>query len=214
MSNPAIEELQNNDKFELVTQLNHEQIKAFVMEQLTEGGKIIYFYMIYQLVMILIGMFFLTRGIVLAFQNNPSPLVISLLTLACCFSLLIIIHEGIHGIALKLTGAPKVRYGGYLKKFIFYAEADKHVLNRSQFAFVALAPLAAIQVITLTGILFNSHQSGTYFWAILMSAHSLFCAGDIGLLSFLYRHKNSEIYTFDIKDEKTSYYYRKKNNRF
>ena len=209
MANPTIEELQNEEHFELVAKLNHDKIKEFVIHQLTENGKIVFSYMIYQFLMVLLGMFFLTRSIVLAFQDYFQPLYISFATLLFCFSVLIVIHEFIHGIALKFTGAKKVRYGGYIKKFIFYAEADRHVLNRNQFAFVALAPLVTVQTVTLIGIAFSLAQPWLYFWIILMAVHSLFCAGDIGLLALFYREKDSEIYTFDVKAEKTSYFYEK-----
>ena len=173
MTNPTIEELQNEEQYELVAKLNHEQIKEFVIRQLTESSKIVFSYMIYQFLMILLGLFFLTRTVVLAFQDSFQPLYISLATLLFCFSVLIVIHEIIHGIALKFTGAKKVRYGGYFKKFIFYAEADRHVLNRKQFAFVALAPLVTVQFVTLVGIAFTLSQTWVYFWIILMAAHSL-----------------------------------------
>jgi len=209
MKNPSIKELRNEDQFELVAKLNHVQIKEFVIGQLTKDGRIVFLYMIYQFLMLVLGIFFLTRSVVLACQNYLQPLYISLLTIVFCFSLLIVIHEGIHGIALKITGAKKVQYGGYIRRFIFYAEADRHVLNRKQFAFVALLPLVIVQIVTVVGIIFLFHQPWVYFWIILMSAHSLFCAGDIGLLSLFYRDKNSEIYTFDVKSEKTSYYYKR-----
>ena len=209
MANPSIKELQNEEQFELVAKLNHGQIKEFVIQQLMESGRIVFFYMIYQFLMVVLGLFFLTRGIVLAFQEYLQPLYISLATLVFCISILIVIHEVIHGIALKISGAKTIQYGGYLRKFIFYAEADLHVLNRKQFAFVALAPLATVQIITLVGFVLSISQPWMYFWIILMSIHSLFCAGDIGLLSLFYRDKDSEIYTFDVKSEKTSYYYKR-----
>jgi hypothetical protein len=210
MQNPTIEELQNSDKFEMIAKLNHQQIKEFVINQLVANGKIIKVYMIYQVLMILVGMFFFTRSIVLAFQDSVIQLYYSLAALVFCFSLLIIIHELLHGIALKLSGAPKVSFGGYLKKFIFYAEADQFVINRHQFAFIALTPFFAVKLITLIGIIFLFNQPFFYFLIFVMSAHSLFCAGDIGLLSVFYKFKNSEIFTFDVKAEKTSYYFQKK----
>jgi hypothetical protein len=160
--------------------------------------------------MILTGMFFLARAVVLAFQNYLQPLYISLATLVFCFSFLIVFHELIHGIALKITGAKHIRFGAYFKKLIFYAEADQHVLNRKQFAFVALAPLVFIQFITLFGILFFWKNTSVYFWIITMSTHSLFCAGDIGLLSLFYKNRGTEMYTFDVKAEQQSYYFIKK----
>jgi len=207
MTNPTIDELRNSGKYELIAQLNHQQIKEFVIDQLTESSAIIKSYMIYQVVMILIGIFFFTRSIVLTFQTSAEPLYYSLAALVFSFSVLIIIHELLHGIALKLVGAKRINFGGYLKKFIFYAEADQFVINRKQFAFIALTPLFAVKLITLIGIIFLSNHPVFYFLIFVMSAHSLFCAGDIGLLSVFYKTKNSEIFTFDVKSEKTSYFY-------
>ena len=208
MENPSIEELRNSDKYELIAQLNHQQIKEFVINQLTENGRIIKIYMIYQVLMILIGIFFFTRSIVLAFQSSYEPLYYTIAAGVFSFSVLIVIHELLHGIALKITGAPKVNFGGYLKKFIFYAEADQFVINRKQFAFIALTPLFAVKLITLIGIILLFNHPVFYFLIFVMSAHSLFCAGDIGLLSVFYKNKTDEIFTFDVKAEKTSYFYK------
>ena len=209
MANPTIEELKNEEKFELVAKLNHGQIKEFVIEQLTSKSKVVFSYMIYQVLMVLIGIFFLTRTLVLAYSGNFKALFFTAIALIFSFSFLVIIHEVLHGIALKFTGAKTVHFGGYLKRFIFYAEADRHVLNRRQFAFVALAPLVIVQIVTLLGIGIYWQQPFVYFWIILMSTHSLFCAGDIGLLSLFYSSEG-ELYTFDVKEEKQSYYYRRK----
>ena len=209
MTNPTIDELRNSGEYELMAQLNHQQIKEFVIEQLTESSKIIKIYMIYQVLMIMIGMFFFTRSIVLAFKDYSMPLFYSLAALVFCFSVLIVIHELLHGIALKLSGAPKISFGGYLKKFVFYAEADQFVINRKQFAFIALTPLFAVKLITLISIIFLFNQPVLYFLIFIMSSHSLFCAGDIGLYSVFLKLKNVEVFTFDVKAEKTSYFYRK-----
>lgn len=209
MANPSINELQNSDKYKLIAQLSHNQIKEFVLQQLAGGGKLVTTYMIYQVIMILIGTFFFTRSIVLAFNESPESLYYSLAALLFCFTILIPVHEFLHGIALKFTGAKNINYGAILKKFIFYAEADQHVLNRKQFAFIALTPLVAVKIITLIGIILYLGSPVFYFLIFVMSAHSLFCAGDIGLLSIFYKNKDSEIFTYDVKAEKTSYYYQK-----
>ena len=163
MANPTIKELQNNEKYELIAELNHNQIKDFVLKQLSVGGRIIRLFMIYQLLMILIGLFFFTRSIVFAFHDNPGPLFYSIAALIFCFSFLIIIHELLHGVALKLTGAKQINFGGYLKKFIFYAEADQHVINRKQFAFIALTPLIVIKLTTLVGVILFYNQAIFFF---------------------------------------------------
>ena len=211
MPNPTISELQNSGEYELIAQLEHNHIKQFVVEQLTKEGKLVKFYMYYQLLMVLIGVFFILRAVVLAFQSNPHAFYWSLGSLVFSFSMLIALHELLHGIALKLIGAKNIHYGGYLKKFIFYAEADRHVLNRKQFALIALTPLFVIKIISLLGIIvFFGHPAANFF-ILLMCAHSLFCAGDIGLLSLFHKSPNTEIFTFDVKTEKKSYYYQKVN---
>ena len=143
------------------------------------------------------------------FRGFSEPFFFTIAGVIFTLSFLIVIHELLHGLALKVTGAPKVTYGGYLKKFVFYAEADRHVLNREQFKLVALLPLVVVKILTLGGILFFWTSPAVYFFILLMSAHSLFCAGDIGLLSFFYNDDENEIFTFDVKDEKTSYFYKR-----
>lgn len=212
MTNPTIEELRESSKYELVAKLNHTDIKEFVIEQLSGNGKLIRVFMFYQVIMIIIGIFFFTRSIVKAFQDYFPPLIYSLAALVFCFSMLVVIHELLHAIALLFTGTRKINFGGYFRKFIFYAEADRHVLNRKQFAFVALTPLIAVKIITLTGVIVFLNEPIFYFFIFVMSAHSLFCAGDIGLLSLFYKEKDTELYTFDVKEEKTSYYYRNIEN--
>jgi hypothetical protein len=210
MKNPTIDELRSSGKYELVAELNHLQIKEFVIEQLTEGGKMVRIYMIYQLIMSLLGLFFITRSIALALHSQFIQLYVTLATLLFSFTLLIAIHEALHGIALKLTGASRVHFGGYFNRFVFYAEADQHVLNRKQFTLLALSPLVVVQVITVFGVILWFSHPALYFFTITMAVHSLFCAGDIGLLALLNRFKDSEIYTFDVKVEKKAYYYIRK----
>jgi hypothetical protein len=210
MSNPAIKELQESDSYELVYQLEHHQVKEFVIRQITSGSRIIRWFMIYQFLMIVTGLFFITRSIVLAFGGNLVPLYYTLGAVAFSFTLLILIHELLHALAFKVTGAPRVAMGAYLKKFIFYAEADCHVLNRKQFTLVALTPLVAVKLATLAAVIFTAGHPAVYFWIFVMCAHSLFCAGDIGMLDYFYSFKDAELYTFDVRKEKKSYFYRTK----
>lgn len=209
MPNPGIEELQNREKFELLAELSHDQVKEFVIAQLSDDGKIVRSFMIYQLIMIFIGIIFLTRSVALLLHGNTTQILISLATLLFCFTFLIIIHELLHGLALKFTGAKKINYGGYLRKFVFYAEADSHILNRRQFAILALTPLVVIKLLTVAGIVIFWHHPTIYFFVLVMSTHSLFCAGDVALLSLFYKNMKDEIFTYDVKAEKTSYFYRR-----
>jgi len=209
MANPTISELQNSDKFELVAKLEHQQIKDFVINQLIKGGRMVKSFMIYQIIMVLFGIIVMIIPIQLAFTGNFEPLKYIIASVIFCFTALIIIHELLHGIALKLTGAVKVNYGVYLKRFIFYAEADRHVLNKKQFTLVALAPLIVIKIVSFLAIIIFYSNSVVFFVALVMSIHSLFCAGDIGLLSVFYNEKDSAYFTYDVRAERKSYYYKR-----
>lgn len=211
MANPSIEELQNSEKYELIDELHHDQIKEFVIQQLTTGGWLVKSFMLYQILMLVLGAFLITQSVILAFGNNLFPLYWTLAAVFFCISLLIIIHELLHGAAIKVAGAPKVNYGAYFRKFIFYAEADRYVLNKKQFAFIALTPFVVVKTVTVGACLLLFQHHALYFFATVMCAHSFFCAGDIGLLSLFLKYKQEEVYTYDLCDVKKSFYYKKKS---
>lgn len=210
MENPTIEELQNSENYVLVHELEHNNIREFIMKQIASGSKLIKGFMYYQLLMIITGIFFTTRPLVLAVKGDFTPLFYLMLAVVFTFSFLILAHELLHALAFKLTGAPKVSIGAYLKKFIFYAEADRHVINRKQFTFVALAPLISVKILTGIAILLTASTPVVFFWIFIMCVHSLFCAGDIGMIDFINNSSGNHLYTFDIKEEKKSYFYSEK----
>ena|SRR5690554_5795098 len=210
MENPTIEELQNSENYVLVHELEHNNIREFIMKQIASGSKLIKGFMYYQLLMIITGIFFTTRPLVLAVKGDFTPLFYLMLAVVFTFSFLILAHELFHALAFKLTGAPKVSIGAYLKKFIFYAEADRHVINRKQFTFVALAPLISVKILTGIAILLTASTPVVFFWIFIMCVHSLFCAGDIGMIDFINNSSGNHLYTFDIKEEKKSYFYSEK----
>lgn len=211
--NPTINELTESGNFELVTTLGHSNIKEFVFGQISKRSGLTIVYMAYQLIMVLTGVLFLGYAVYIAFHGNFDMLSYSVIALVFSFSALVILHELMHGIALKLTGASKINYGGNLKKFIFYAEADMHVINRNQFYFIALTPLVLVKIISFAGIIvFHAHPL-LFFFVILMCLHSLFCAGDIGLMSFFSSHNKSDIYTFDNHSERKSYFFKRISDR-
>ena len=127
------------------------------------------------------------------------------------FTVLIILHELLHAIAYLLVGAKKISFGMNLNKFMFYVQADKQVLNYKQFMFVALAPAVVVAVVSLTGAIFFYGQPLYYFFMVIFGLHGLFCGGDFGLLCFFENRKEDEIYTFDVKSEEKTYFYKKIN---
>ena len=211
IKNPSIDELHNSDVYKLVAEPSHLKIKEFLLEQIQERPRLIRIYLIYQFAMICLGLLFFGLSVIRAIKVGEFEyLFYSLAALVFAFSLLIVLHELIHGLAFKLVGVSKVTYGAILKQFIFYAEADRHVLNRRQFRIVALAPLVVVKVVSLAGIIVFFHHPAAWFFVVQMSLHSLFCAGDVGILSLFYKY-DEEVYTYDLRSEKKSFFFVKRN---
>jgi hypothetical protein len=66
-----------------------------------------------------------------------------------------------------------------------------------------------VKLTSLAGIVFCINMPAVYFPVMIMTIHSLFCAGDIIMLSLFYRYPGSELFTFDISEERKSYFYKK-----
>ncbi len=207
---PSIEELNNPDAFELYASVEQNRIKDFVLQQVMSDKKMIPVYMVYQTLLFITGIFFLTRSVVLAFKGHPLFLLCTAAAVVFSLTLLVVIHELLHGTALKLAGAPKVTYGGILSKFIFFAEADRFVLGKRTFLLVAFTPLVVVNVITLTGIIIFFHTPLLYFFLVVMVIHSFFCSGDVALATIFYRFPGRDTFTYDIAEEKKTFYFFRK----
>jgi hypothetical protein len=207
---PLVQELNDPEKFELIASVDQDHIKDFVLEQVMSDKKIIPLYMVYQTLFSLMGLFFLTRAIILAFRGNFTYLLVTAASIIFSFTVLVAIHELLHALALKLSGASKVTISGNWRKFIFFAEADNFVLGKETFLFVALTPLVFVQIVTLIGIVIWFDVPFLYFFLIVMTIHSFFCSGDVALITLFYRYPGRKIYTYDNHSEKKSIYFKQR----
>jgi hypothetical protein len=208
----APKDLIDNSEFELLFKLEHKNVKEFVKEQLKHKSTLNKRYLWYQLSMATLLTGLVASGLILWYAKSAIPILFVFGAFCFSFSLLIVFHEMLHGLALLLLGFNKISFGGNLSKFVFYAQADQQVLSRHQFYILALFPLLTIKVITVVAILITIiiHSPWIWFWMITMAIHSFFCAGDIGLISFFKLHTEKELFTFDSKREKSSYFYQRK----
>jgi hypothetical protein len=206
------EDLQNNPEFELLKEISHSDLKEFVIEQVRQEKQIIRFYSIYQVLMMILFAFFLTRSIVYAIKGHSETIIQVGLAVLFSLSFLVVIHELIHALAYLITGSRKISFGVILKKFVFYALADRQVISSKAFHFVALAPFVVIKMFCLFGIIAFYNDPIFYFFLTVMSLHSLFCAGDMAMLAFYNLHLGKEIFNFDVRSEGKTYFYIRKNN--
>jgi len=204
------EDLQNNDEFELLAEVSHQKLREFVVDQIREEKYIIRIYSVYQVIMMILYLFLLTRSIILLFKGFSEPIISIAFALLFSFSVLIVIHELLHALAYLLSGARKISFGVILKKFTFYALADQQVIASRAFHFVALAPFVVVKLVCLTGFIIFYHNPIAYFFLSIMCLHSLFCAGDLAMLAFYNLNREKEIYNYDNRTEGKTYFYVRK----
>ena len=203
-----IETLQDKSKYHLVRAMPIAELKPFVVEHIRKKNKYASGYMILTYAL-LIG----TIAFIAFFPTENKDQFKTLLMyfgigIALCFSLLIILHELIHGIAYKLVGAPKVSYGGSLREFVFYAAANKFVADKSSFFKVALAPFVVISALSIVTFLVGNVYMKWLAVGVLLG-HTTLCGGDFAMLSFFEEHKEKEMFTYDDMDNMVMYFYEK-----
>jgi len=205
-------DLIDNPEFELLVKLEHKNAKQFVKEQLRQKSRLTKKYLWYQLAMVTLLTALISSGLILWYVKSAVAMIFVFGALCFSFTFLIFFHEMLHGLAFLLLGFKKVSFGGDIRKFVFYAQADQQVLSRTEFYILALFPLVIIKIITVVAIVITivTHSPWLWFWMIVMALHSFFCAGDIGLISFFKHYPDKELFTFDSKTEKSSYFYNRK----
>ena len=201
-----IEELENNDAYQLIKTIHHQEILPFIQKEFDRRNLIIHLFVI-------INIALLTSSIFIGIQQVSSGTIsfwrMFLLWVGGAIAgstLIIPIHELIHGITYYLLGAPKVSYGWNPKQFYFFAVADRYVINGTQMWPLALGPFVIISVACLMGIVYLGIYWQWFFWGLLVM-HSLNCIGDFGMLSFFWEHRSKRLYTFDIVEHSVSYVY-------
>ena len=206
MKNPTVEEILGNENYQMLHKLHYDSIIGFVFKNIkkkTLGSAVYLLSLVILIILILIVS-------IQAFSTYSMSFKEYILAFSCGFiigSFLIIpFHEIIHALAYRLVGARKPRFGVDFKQLIFYVAADKFVVGRIEFYWVALAPFIIINLIISSVFVFlNIHYQLIALYFLFF--HNLMCIGDFAMISFFHLHPKKKLFTFDILKEKTSYIY-------
>jgi len=114
-------------------------------------------------------------------------------------------HELLHGLAYRILGAPKIRFGADFQQFIFYVTADRFPISKRELAFLAMVPFVFMNVviISLTAA-WASHL--TLFSASLLLSHNIMCIGDFAIINYAFSQKG-ELFTYDDIGKKKCYFF-------
>jgi len=116
---------------------------------------------------------------------------------------MVIPHELLHGIAYKMTGAKKIKYGADWTKLVFHASAPYHPINYRQMLLVAFAPFVVLTLLMFLGLLFSTGQVWWFLFGLLLM-HTQGCFGDFAMVNFFARQERPEDWvTFDDGEEET-----------
>jgi len=210
----TVEELIRNKDYTLLASVKHSEMKNFIFPEIEKRpfwAGIANMYQIGGLFAFMLGLFKAFMPLFLAKSGHNLWWVGGGIVFS--FSILIVLHELIHAAAYLAVGAKKLSFGMMLKKFMFYVQADKHVINYRQFQFVALAPTVFVAVLSIAVMLVYYNQPPFYFFVTVFGLHSIFCVGDFGLLCFFANRKDTEIVTYDDSKSGESYFYGKIKNQ-
>jgi hypothetical protein len=205
-TNITPEELRTSGNYELVKELGHDEIIDFVASQLKKlRWPMVFFYGFNILLAGLIALY--TAGNVfhsyISWGAYWKYLILGLVT-----GMLVVIpfHEIIHGIAYKIAGAPRIKFGANLKQMMFYAAAPGFVATRQDFYLVAFSPFALINILFLSGMLFGTPPLQ---WASLVALfiHSTMCVGDFAMVNYFAAFPGKKCYTYDDDSDNRSYFF-------
>lgn len=205
---PSIDELFEDEQFVQLEVLPYSDMIPFVQREFRYPTPIIRLYwgINILIVFIMLGIAYLHIS---AGKITFSQLFYAIsLGVALSLTLLIPLHEAIHGIAYKLVGAPKVSFGGSFRQFYFYAVADRFVVGARSFRAVALAPFVIISILFFLLLFFTSPFVQWICWGGLLM-HTGACAGDFGMLGFYQRLSGSELFTFDDVAAQKAYFFQR-----
>jgi hypothetical protein len=202
-----ISELSDKNYF-LEDKLKHSELNKFLSEKVKVNKRwFFYVYMIITISPLSIISYTITKNLLTEELTIVNCLIHVFLGIIISI-LFIPIHELIHYLAYKITGAKSVSFYSNFKKLYFATIADKFVINLSEFTFVAILPFASVLIGTLISFPFLSLEFQLTAM-IFLFIHTIFCSGDFTLLNYL--ASNKEMLTYDDKEKGETYFYKKQN---
>lgn len=119
--------------------------------------------------------------------------------------IIIPLHELLHALAYRLSGARDIRWSYILRYLAVYVLAHRFVASRGVFVFVALAPTVVINAMLIAAAI--AWPSWSVFFLTSLLLHIAGTSGDWAMLNYYWLHRDRVIYTYDDADTGMSYFY-------
>jgi hypothetical protein len=207
MKKPDAETLHKENGYRKILELDFSEMIPFVLSNIRKRGIIPLLYisinMITLIFIILFAVWSVKSGLL-----NAGRVFWQVLAGVLSGSILVIVpHELLHGLAYRVLGARKIKFGADLQQFIFYVTADRFPISKKELAFLAMTPFVLINLglIALTAAWVSQF---TLFSASLLLCHNIMCIGDFAIISYAFSQKG-ELYTYDDIGIKKSYFFKR-----
>lgn len=199
-------ELENSPHYRKIFEITHEDLIVFVSEHIKPDNLPLRIFYLCNLPILAYIFYKIYYIIFIAPLNWIYLISIILLSFVVFAAVIIPIHELLHALAFKILGAKKISIHAQWEKMLFYAIADKFVMNSREFIFLALTPFVIINSALIAGICFL-HAEFKVAALVFLFFHLTGCIGDFALLGYLYKNRKSVILNYDDKELQKSYFY-------
>ncbi len=203
---PDVEQMQNEELYTKILELNFDDMIPFVLLNIKKKGLMSGLFIAINV----IGLFSIGILSIWGIYTGwiPWSRFITQMILGILAGSIIVIpfHELLHGLAYKILGAKKIKFGANLQQFFFFVSADRFPVNRKELCFLALLPFGVLNLALLMGALFWLTPYSILFGFLLLS-HNLMCIGDFAITNYALNEKE-EVFTYDEPEIKKSFFYK------
>ena len=188
--------------------MDKTNLKLVKEYNIMEDKKIVIWLNVASLILIA-PMFILFFGVTVIIQPIVQPLVFGdtqsiwmvVLPIIILF-LVIVVHEGIHGIFYKLFN-PKGHVEFGFKSGFAYAVSEGSIYTKGQMNIIGMAPFVFISILFTLAYIFGFMSSGMYM--MYAGLHGAMCVGDLWYLYLLTVTHRGTVYVEDTKQGLTIY---------
>ena len=147
--NISVTELQDEQKYHLLTKLHHNDIVPFVFRYIRKINPVTFVFYVLNILFLAYILKYLMNILLYANFGLKNILLYSASGLIIFPVILIPIHEIIHGLVYLVVGAKRIKFGIDLSQYIFYVTADQFVASENEIIKIAFAPFIIINILLI-----------------------------------------------------------------
>jgi hypothetical protein len=206
---PEAEKLKNDESFHQIMELDFDDMIPFVLSNIRKKGLYSRIYMTVNIITLAMLVFLMFYGLMQGWLSWMKLIKHFIIGVFAGSILVIPFHELIHGLAYRILGARKIKFGADLQQLIFFVTADRFPVTGGELYFLALLPFAVINTLILAVAIFWIPELIILFGFFLL-AHNIMCIGDFAIVNYA-RNEAGEVFSYDEIEKRKSYFYKKED---